>query len=132
MSQTTSFFFRIEKNFIRINFRDILYLEACKNYTRIVTAKKTYMVLVSLCQVEKELPETEFCRVQRSFIVRLEAVTSFDYLNVMLGEEVVPLGLSFRPVLVAKLPVFFNNVRSKNSFMSLRLGELMPAEDSNN
>jgi len=132
MNQKTCLFFRIEKTFIRIDFESILYLEACKNYTRIVTKKKTYMVLAALGQIEKELPETNFCRIHRSFVIRLDAVSTFDYVTVTLGEEEIPLSFSFRPVLVERLPVFFNNPRLKNSFISLRLRELMPSEDCNN
>jgi DNA-binding LytR/AlgR family response regulator len=132
MNQKTSLFFRIEKTFIRIDFDSILYLEACKNYTRIVTNKKTHMVLASLSQVEKELPAADFCRVHRSFVVRLNAVSTFDYLTVMLGEAEIPLGFSFRSALVDRLPVFFNNTRLKNSFMSLRLREIMPPGEMNN
>ena len=128
----TCLFFRMEKTFIRIGFNQILYLEACKNYTRIVTEKKSYMVLSSLSQIDKELPEKDFCRIHRSYIVRLEAITEFDYLTVMLGQEEVPLGYTFRPLLVEKLPVFFNNPRLKNSFLTLRLQELIPDEENNN
>ncbi len=90
------FFIRNAGKFERIGFRDILYVEACKNYSKIVTDKKSYIVLVTMKKVESALPFHLFCRVHRSFIVSLENISAFDNNSVYLSNREIPIGDQYR------------------------------------
>ena len=72
------FFIRTDNKYMKVSFHDILYVETCKNYIRLVTTSKTYIVLIAIKQIEQELPPQLFCRVHRSFIVGINVVCSFD------------------------------------------------------
>ena len=64
---------------MKVDFGDILYIEARKNYTRIVMENRpTMMVLVTLKQWERVLPRELFCRIHRGYIDSIEKVQSFD------------------------------------------------------
>ncbi len=90
------FFIRNAGRFEKINFREILYVEACKNYSKIFTEKKSYIVLVTMKKVESVLPFHLFCRVHRSFIVSLDKITAFDNSCVYLPLREIPIGDQYR------------------------------------
>jgi DNA-binding LytR/AlgR family response regulator len=90
------FFIRNAGKFERIAFRDILYVEACKNYSKIVTEKKSYIVLVTMKKVESALPFHLFCRIHRSFIVSMENISAFDNNSVYLSNREIPIGDQYR------------------------------------
>ena len=88
------FFIRQDGRNVKVDFHNILYIEARKNYTRLVMADRSVMVLITLKQWERVLPPQLFCRVHRGYIVAIERILSFDnkyvYLpgmNIAIGEQ---------------------------------------------
>ncbi len=57
------FFIREKGKYVRINFQDVIYVEGCKNYLRIVTVCKAYLVLLTMKKLEQVLPSHSFRRV---------------------------------------------------------------------
>lgn len=84
-------FIRSHKNFIKIRFSDIDWLKADKNYTEFHTKNQKHIVRNSLNEVEKYLPESQFVRVHRSYIVRLEAIKALDAQSVQLDNTSIPI-----------------------------------------
>lgn len=93
------FFIRSNSRYVKVNLCDIIYAEALKNYVRIVTPQKNWLVLLSMKELERALPADSFCRVHRSFIVSLEHVHSFDRDTVYTQHANIPIGESYRQVL---------------------------------
>jgi DNA-binding LytR/AlgR family response regulator len=54
-----------------INIADILYIEALKDYSKVVTAEKKIMTLSKLKHFVEKLPATQFARIHRSYAVAL-------------------------------------------------------------
>ncbi|MBS1564812.1 MAG: LytTR family transcriptional regulator [Bacteroidetes bacterium] len=90
------FFIRSNSRYVKVSLKDIVYAEALKNYVRIVTVQRNWLVLLSLKELEKALPFEGFCRVHRSFIVSLEHVQSFDRDTVYMEQANIPIGESYR------------------------------------
>lgn len=107
------FFIRCDGKYIRINTNDICYMESMENYVRIVTTSKTYMTLISMRQLEKELPASIFCRVHRSFIVSLQYINSFDHQSVYLDTITIPINPIYKNVLPSKVKVLLSDTRTK-------------------
>ncbi|MDR1338630.1 MAG: LytTR family DNA-binding domain-containing protein [Prevotellaceae bacterium] len=74
----------------------ILYIEAFDNCVRIVTPDKTYMPLMTMKTVQSLLPETEFVRVHKSFIVAVGKIKSFNCEQVLTERRRIPVGRSYR------------------------------------
>lgn len=108
----TSFFIRSNGKFIRVAFKDILYVFSRQNYVQVVTVDKSYVILNTMKQMESALPEHQFCRIHRSFIVSVDHITSFDHERVFLGDKEFPIREQYRPVLHQKLNILFNEIRS--------------------
>jgi hypothetical protein len=100
------FFLRLGKNFHqKISYSDIIYAEAVKKYVRIVTTKKTHLVLSSMCLVEKTLPQSYFCRIHRSYIISLFHLTAFDNEAAYIGDKIFPIGKQHKGILQQKLTI---------------------------
>jgi DNA-binding LytR/AlgR family response regulator len=93
-------FIRRKREFFRLAFSDIIYVESLKNYIQIVTAKNKFMVKTTLSSVEKLLPRNQFCRIHRGYIVALTAVTGFNLNKVHLQQKDLPLSEQYRKVLL--------------------------------
>jgi len=93
------FFIKTDGKNVKINFSEILYVEALKNYVRIVTPQKSWLALVSMKQMETALPAGSFCRIHRSFIVSLDQLYAFNKHTAYLGQHRLPIGESYRDVL---------------------------------
>lgn len=94
------FFIRHEGRFVKVDFRHIVYIEARKNYTRLVLEDKpTALVLVTLKQWERLLPPDQFCRIHRGYIVSIEKITAFDNKQVYILGEKIAIGEQYRNAL---------------------------------
>ena len=60
----------------KLHINDILYLEAMKDYTRIVLPDRQYLVLTTLTDMQERLPVEKFVRIHRSYIVHTEKITA--------------------------------------------------------
>jgi len=61
---------------IMIPFNDILFIEACGAYSKIITLFKNYIASKTLKNIEGQLPKN-FVRVHRSYIVPIQQISSF-------------------------------------------------------
>ena len=86
---------------IKIKLHDILYLEALKDYTKIVTENRRYCVLSSLGLLIKENNFSAFVRIHRSYAVQRHYVSKILSNDIMLQNDfLLPIGRSFRDNLI--------------------------------
>lgn len=60
---------------------DIAYVEAAADYIKIHTPKKYYLKHQTMRAVEEQLPSSQYLRVHRSYIVRIDAIQKLDTLG---------------------------------------------------
>ena len=87
---------------VKLAQRDIIYLEAMQDYTKIVTPKKNYMTLSSLSYFMEQLPADRFLRVHRSYAVSLVQIRERRYSELICENAVIPVGKTYRST-VARL-----------------------------
>jgi two-component system LytT family response regulator len=83
-----------EKTKIRLH--DILYLEALRDYTTIVTPGRKYHVLTTLGNLLNENGFRSFIRIHRSFAVQRHYVKKLDTRTVYLENISLPLGKAYK------------------------------------
>lgn len=96
-------FVKTEYRMERINFSDILYIEGQGAYLRIVTLKSKIMTLLNFQNMESLLPSDNFIRVHKSFIVAMNKIESIERNIIKIGEQCIPIGLSYREKFNKKL-----------------------------
>lgn len=68
-----------ENNNIKIiPLTDVLYIEAADDYAKVTTAEKYYLKHQRMIQFEQQLPEQQFVRVHRSYIVNLQHIQKVE------------------------------------------------------
>jgi two-component system, LytTR family, response regulator len=80
----------------KVKLHDILYLEALRDYTTIVTPQKKYHVLTTLGNLLNENEFSSFIRIHRSYAVQRHYVRKLDTRNVYLENISLPLGKAYR------------------------------------
>jgi DNA-binding LytR/AlgR family response regulator len=115
------FFIRHDGRNVKIDFQDILYIEARKNYTRLAMEERpTVTVLVTLKQWERVLPRDLFCRIHRGYIVSIGKVLSFDNKYVYLpGGDKISIGEQYRTALPEAVTILVNESARKEVFSGL-------------
>ncbi|UPL50103.1 LytR/AlgR family response regulator transcription factor [Hymenobacter sublimis] len=92
-----SFFIRTDAQFVRLHYREVLYIEALKDFTKINTADgRTHLTLVNLKNLEEQLPPGLFVRTHRSYLVNAARIDSVSNLEVKVGGHALPLGQTYR------------------------------------
>jgi two-component system, LytTR family, response regulator LytT len=72
-------FIKSEHKVIRINFSEIRYIQGMSEYVRIyLTNSKPIMSLLSLKNLETQLPDNMFMRVHKSYIVNLQKINIIE------------------------------------------------------
>ncbi|HEY1019920.1 MAG TPA: DNA-binding response regulator [Sediminibacterium sp.] len=88
----TSFLLIKEHNTnVKINYDEILYIESNSNYINIFTKTQKIMTRQSLDWAEQELPENQFMRIHRSYIVNIRAVQRTHSKSVFIGDIEIPI-----------------------------------------
>jgi len=102
-SENDSIFIKVKHEFVKINFEDILYLEACDNYTKVHTSEKRHMLSQTLKSTCENLPESIFFKTHRSFVININKLDSILPKSVMIGDKEVSLSESGRKALLDQI-----------------------------
>jgi DNA-binding LytR/AlgR family response regulator len=83
---------------VRVNFEDILYIEGLKNYCSVFTDTQRHISLVSMKSLVDGLPEDEFIRTHKSYIIAIKKIKAVDGNMILFEniEEKVPIGVTYR------------------------------------
>lgn len=89
-------YFRADRKMVKVFLEEILYLESLRDYVVIHMKKnKELRVKLTLNHVEKMLPDSQFLRIHRSYIVSIDKITAFTKSDVEIGKIELPIGKSF-------------------------------------
>lgn len=85
--------------YTKVLLSDILYIESMKNYVAIYTTQREQIItLLSMKNMEERLPEKDFFRVHKSFIVALNHIKAVDGGEIVLSnaKDRIPLSATYR------------------------------------
>lgn len=89
-------FVKVGTRSIKINFDDVLYIEALSTYSVLVTTTQKHIVYLTLKSLGERLPFAHFVRVHRSYIVNLRRIEAVEDHMLKLGSYEVPVGKSYQ------------------------------------
>jgi DNA-binding LytR/AlgR family response regulator len=102
-SNLNSIFVKIESRIIKINIKDIIFIEALADYIMLVTTAEKYIVHSTMKGIENKLPAKDFMRFHRSYIVRLDRIESIDENTLIINRKLIPIGGSYRKYLMEQI-----------------------------
>ena len=88
----------------RVLFEEIDYIEGLRDYIRIVLRNRFVVTYLRMSRIEDQLPASRFIRIQKSYIVRLDAIKAISGNEVELYDSTdrLPIGKQYKELLLAQ------------------------------
>ena len=98
-------FVKSNSRLVKVKTSAILFVEALKDYVVINIADAKYTIHSTMKDIEKKLPQKEFQRVHRSFIVRIDKILAIEQPNIVIegGKKMIPIGGSYKDELIKRI-----------------------------
>ena len=94
------FFVKADGGLVKVFFEEILFIEALKEYVKIVTKDKSVITYHTTSGLEEKLPAGKFYRIHRSYIVNIKAIASIEGFTVKMDKHELPLSRNERDAFV--------------------------------
>ena len=86
-------------------------------YVKLITGSGTHIASVSIAFAESKLPDNNFCRIHKSYIISLRSIKYFDIDLVHIDDQLVlPIGRCFREALLQKASAWGKNEHGLDHF----------------
>lgn len=87
-------YFKVDRKMVKVLINEILYIESLKDYIKIFMNQATKMLVVkqTLASVEEMLPEANFIRIHRSYIVAYDKIKAFTPSHIHIVDQELPIG----------------------------------------
>jgi DNA-binding LytR/AlgR family response regulator len=96
-------YIRADRQFIKVPYKDIRYIEGMKNYAMVYTTSQKHMTAISLQKIIDQLPDTQFARINKSFIVNIAHIERIALDFIVLDKKTeLPLGKAFQEHFITK------------------------------
>jgi DNA-binding LytR/AlgR family response regulator len=89
-------FIKSDRKFVKIFFREILFIEGLKDYVIIHVDGKKILTAMNIKTIFNQLPIKNFARVSKSYVVNTEHIISVDTNTVYIKEEEIPIGNNYK------------------------------------
>jgi DNA-binding LytR/AlgR family response regulator len=97
------FFVKCNNKYEKINYGDLLFVEAANNYVILKTRQKRIITYLTFRALEDELPAGQFIKVHKSFIVALSKIDNLDREEISIGDNKIPISRSMREEVLNKI-----------------------------
>jgi DNA-binding LytR/AlgR family response regulator len=89
-------YLKVDRKTVKVNVKDIYWIESIRDYVKVVLLDKVLISKQKISILEELLPEDQFCRIHKSFIVSINKVESYYAHAVeILGKE-LPIGRNYK------------------------------------
>jgi DNA-binding LytR/AlgR family response regulator len=93
-------FIKVASRFIKLELKNIQYIEALADYVTIHTAADKYTIHSTMKALENTLPANDFARIHNSFIVRLDKIAAIEDNSVTVNKSTIPVSRNkFKPLM---------------------------------
>ena len=96
-------FVRSDRKMIKVNFSDILFIESLSDYVKIHLDEKTIVTRETITNIEGKLPQKEFLRTHRAYIVSIPKLDSFTNEYVEIGPKMIPVSRTYKNAVITRL-----------------------------
>ncbi|RZK81786.1 MAG: response regulator transcription factor [Pedobacter sp.] len=85
-----------KNKFIKVDLKDILYIEGLKNYVSVYTSTQRLITYQTLRDFEAQLPPNQFIRIHKSYIIAINKINSIDGNTVYIKDQSLPIGDTYK------------------------------------
>ncbi|MBN2634820.1 MAG: response regulator transcription factor [Prolixibacteraceae bacterium] len=95
-SKADFLFIKADKKTIKVKFSDIVYIEGLGDYIKIHLTDKKIVTNLTMKKIAELLPDTQFYRIHKSYIISLENIELVEGNMVKMVTGKLPIGNSYR------------------------------------
>lgn len=99
------FFVKQDSRLVKISYKEVLYMEAQRDYTYIYLKDKKILAGMHLKALEELIQSPPLFRVQRSYIVNLDAISAINGNVLEIAGKEIPIGANYKEELFRLLRV---------------------------
>ena len=96
-------FIKSKGYYVKVKVDDIFWIKSDRMYVEVHTSSKVYLVRSSLVDFMSLLDSSIFFRVHRSFAVNLNQIEAINAAHILILEEQIPIGRSYKEDLISRL-----------------------------
>ncbi len=96
-------FVRNNEKMLKIDIKDIYYIEADRNYCRIFSQDREYLLVMTLKDIDEKLPQNHFLRIHRSYIINISQIDEVAGTHVVISKKAIPMSKAMRTELLKRL-----------------------------
>ncbi|MES2376347.1 MAG: LytTR family DNA-binding domain-containing protein [Bacteroidota bacterium] len=89
------FYVKCDNKIERVNYADLLYIEAMANYVTLYTTNKKLVVYLTIKGIQEKLPADKFLQVHKSYIVNIDKINNIEGSMLDMGVGKISIGQSF-------------------------------------
>lgn len=97
--ESNSIFIKSDRRYFKVNFEEILFIEALKDYVIIQTVKQRLVTHLNLKTIHEMLPQTIFLKPNRSYIINKERIDSFSNNDIFMDKYEIGISNVYRDAL---------------------------------
>jgi DNA-binding LytR/AlgR family response regulator len=105
------FFVKTDYKIEKVFFKDVQFIEGMRDYRNIQTESRKILTLQTFGDLEKELPDSLFSRVHKSFIVALNKIDLIERNRIKIKDKMIPISETYKESFYKKIG--FNTLGQK-------------------
>ena len=103
LTKSDFIFVRSERKMVKIVFDEILYIESLSDYIKVHLLDKIIVTRETISNIETKLPNKNFLRIHRSFIINLNEADSYTNEFVEVKNNAIPISRSYKENVLKRL-----------------------------
>lgn len=89
-------YIRVERKIVKVSTDDIIYIEALKDYVKIVTTGRVLTTKQAISSLEETLSSNRFARIHRSYLVAIKRIDAFTHEYIEIAQRQLPISRMYR------------------------------------
>lgn len=99
-----SIFLNVGKQIQRISLKSIEYIKGYGDYMKVKCKEKSHTVHITMKSLQKILPSSDFYRVHKSYIIRLDKIDNLSSSHVQINDTHIPISRNNKQELLSLIP----------------------------
>ncbi len=96
-------FVRSDRRMKKISFSGIIYIESYSDYIKIHCTHDTIVTRETISTIESKLPQQQFMRTHRSYIVAISKIDSFSNEEIVVNDTSIPISRNYKSQVLKRL-----------------------------
>lgn len=89
-------YLKVDRKTVKLNVKDIYWIESIKDYVKVILEDKVLISKQKISILEELLPEDQFCRIHKSYIISTDKVKSYYSSAVDILDNEIPIGRNYK------------------------------------